>query len=300
MSEFELTELYKGKVQLKFFPGSHQYWVSVNGSPFKRKTGSTTYIGIKDKSRPLGIWQQELTAGFLFDCIKDKVKIDEEKAVEAVIQCEIAKDKAADIGSEIHAWIEGYIRHKLKQPGFENLPDMPKYPEAIIGTNSFFEWEKKHKVKFLSTETPVYSLEHDYCGIEDFTAIIDDEFTDNDFKTSNGLYNGVRAQTASYAMARMENGGRKTQGRWAIRLAKYDEKEYMKRELRKKEIKKIIAKIKGVAYKESEIRPYEVFEAKYLDDKKSFIERDFKAFLNMKAIHEWDKETDPFYQKENW
>lgn len=300
MSEFILTELYKGKVQIKFFPGSHQYWLTVNGGKSTRKTGVTTFIGIKDKSKPLGIWQQEMTASFLFDCIANEVPLDEEKAVEAVIQHDIAKDEAAKLGTEIHDWIEKYIRNKLKQTGFENIPDMPDSPEAITGTNSFFEWEKKYKVKFLSTETPVYSMEHDYPGIEDFTAIIDDKFTDNDFKTSNGLYNGVRAQTAAYARAREEEGGRKCQGRWAVRIAKYSEAEYMKREERKKEIRKIIARIKKQKYEDKPIKPYQVFEAKFLDDSKSFLERDFQAFLHMKAMHAWDKETDPFYMGDNW
>lgn len=300
MSDFELTELYKGKVKVKFYPGSHRYYVSVNNGPFVPKTGVTTYIGIKDKSRALGIWQQELTAGFLFECIAKGIKIDEEKAVEAVIQCEIAKDAAAEIGSEIHGWIEGYIRHKLKQPGFKDLPDMPKFPEAITGINSFFEWEKKHKVKFISTESVRYSIEHDYVGIEDVEFEADSEHCDGDFKSSNGLYNGVRAQLAAYAKARMEEGGKKCRERWAIRISKYNESEYMKREERKREIKKIIARIKKIEYKEYPIKPYQVFEAKMLDNEKRFMDRDFKAFLEMKSLHAWDKETDPFIMGENW
>lgn len=299
-TKFEMTELYKGKVKIKFYPISHQYWISVNDLPFKRKTGVTTFIGIKDKSRPLGIWQSELTADFLLTCIENKVKIDEDKAIEAVIQSELAKDQAADIGTEIHDWIEKYIRNKLKQPGFENLPDMPKLSEAITGTNSFFEWEKKAKVKYVSTETPVYSLEYDYPGIEDITLLADDKFCDADFKSSNGLYNGVRAQTAAYAMARMEAGGKKSQGRWAIRLSKYSEAEYIRREERKKQIKRIIARVKGVPFKDYEPKTYQVFEAKFLDNEKSFMQRDFEAFLNCKALHKWNNDTDPFYQDDNW
>lgn len=294
-----LTELYGGRVIHKFFPVSHQHWISVSGKPFVRKTGVTTIIGIKDKSTPLGIWQQNMTADFLFNAIKEKLVFNQDLAIEAVIQHEIAKEEAADIGKEIHSWLELYIRHKMKQPGFKDIPDMPKFPEAVTGINSYFSWEKDHKVQHILTEKPVYSIKHDYIGIEDHLAIIDGKLCDDDFKSSNGLYNGVRMQTAAYAKARMENGGKKTEGRWALRLAKYTEEEYMKREMRKKELKRAIAKFKGREYREYPIKPYQVFEAKFLDADKAFLDRDFNAFILAKGLFEWDKITDPF-NNENW
>ena len=68
--KFIESELYKGKVKVKFYPLSHQYWISLNGAPAKRKSGSTTFIGIKDKSTPLGLWQQQMTADFLLKLIE--------------------------------------------------------------------------------------------------------------------------------------------------------------------------------------------------------------------------------------
>jgi hypothetical protein len=300
MSDFILTELYKGRVQIKFFPGSHQYWVSVDGGTFKRKTGVTSHIGIKDKSKPLGSWQQGMTLDFLLECIANKVKLNEDKCIEAVIQHELYLEKATDIGHEIHGWAESFIRHKLKQEGFKELPDIPNFPEAVTGVNAFMEWQKKHKIEFVSTETMVYSLEHDYIGTEDVVFIADGKYCDADFKSSNGLYNGVRMQTAAYAKARMEAGGRKSQGRWAIRFSKYNEEEYIKRETRKAEIRKFIAKYKGREVKDYPIKPYKVFEAKFLDESGSRIEKDFSAFLNAKALNEWDKTTDPFLVGEDW
>lgn len=293
-------QLYNGKVNGKFYPDSHQYWVSVNGGKMERKTGVTTIIGIKDKSTALGEWQKNITVDYLFGLIEKGVNIDYDRAVEAVMLAEKLKKQAADIGHEIHEWAEGYIRYKLKQPGFKNLPEIPNFPEAVTGVNSFLEWEKKRRVKFISTETVVYSMEHDYIGIEDVTFEADGKFCDSDFKSSNGLYNGVRMQTVAYRHARMENGGRKGDGRWAIRFSKYSEEEYYAKEERKREVKKIIAKILGKEYKEYPIKPYQVFEAKYLDDDPSFMKRDMEAFLHAKALREWDCATDPFYKGENW
>ena len=298
--DIEITKLYKGKVVVKFYPISHQYWVSIDEENFKRKTGVTSYIGIKDKSRPLESWQQQVTADYLLDLVARKKKIDVDHILEAVVQCEVLRGESADIGKEIHGWVEKYVRNKLKQPGYETLPDMPKFPEAITGVNSFFEWEKKHKVKFVSTEKPVYSMEHDYIGTEDMTFVADELFCDADIKSSNGLYNAVRLQTAAYTKARTEEGGRKSQGRWAIRFSKYTEEEYLRREARKQEIKRAIARIKGKEQKEYAIQPYQVFEAKFLDDEKGHLDRDFNAFLSFKAGYEWNRETDPFYNGANW
>lgn len=300
-AEFTLTELYGGKVQIKFYEKSHQYWVSVRGSAFKRVSGVTTLIGIKDKSTPLGKWQQQVTCDYLLDLIAKGVPIDEEKAIESVIQHEIQRDEAADIGKEIHAWIEHYIRRKLKQKGYEKLPEMPTFPEALTGINAFFEWEKEHKVKFRSTEKVVYSLKHGYIGTMDFTAEIDGIICVGDFKSSAGLYNGIRMQTAAYGRADEEEAGKKLyKGRWGVRLNKYTEAEYMKREKRKIVIKKHIARIQGKEEKEYEIKPYVVFEAYFLDAERTHFDRDFNAFTDAKNLHTWDKETDPFYNPGNW
>jgi len=298
--KFIVSELYKGRVKIKFYPKFHQYWVSVDGQPFKRKTGVTTIIGIKDKSKPLSVWQQQITADYLINLIEQKKKIDIDMALEAVVQCDVQREEAADIGKEIHEWIEFYIKNKLKIPGFENVPNIPKFPEAITGINSFLEWEKKHKIKFISTEQIVYSLEHDFVGIEDFVMESAKGLNDGDFKSSNGLYNSVRMQTAAYAKARMEAGGKKSKGRWAVRLSKHSEEEYIKKEERKREIRRAIARIKGQVAKDYPMKPYQVFEAKFLDDDKSFFKRDFEAFLHCKAFRGWDLETDQFYKGDNW
>ncbi len=296
--EVEMHELYGGKVLVKFYVKSHQYWVSTDGGKnFSRKSGVTSIIGIKDKSTPLGSWQQGLTLDFLLAQIAAGVKIDEEKAIAAVVQHEVERDEAADIGKEIHAWCEAYIRHELKQKGFESLPEIPNFPEAVTGVNAFMEWLKKHKVKFVSTETVVYSKKHDYIGQEDVTFIADGLYCDADFKSSNGLYNGVRMQTAAYAEAREEMGGKKSEGRWAIRLNKYTEAEYYKREERKKMIRASIARFKGKEPSTFPIKPYVVFEAAFLDNDRRARARDFDAFLTCQKLTEWNKATDPYITK---
>lgn len=295
-----ITELYKGKVIVKFYQNSHQYWVSLDGGKtFKRKTGVTTLIGIKDKSTPLASWQQQITADFLLRKIKEGVKIDEDLALEACIQNDVLRDEAADIGHEIHAWCEHWIKNKMRVKGFEKLLPIPDFPEATSGVNGFLSWIDDNKVKFHSTERPVYSKNHDFIGTMDFEATINGQYCMGDFKSSNGLYNAVRMQTAAYARAdEEERKGDKYDGRWAIRLSKYTHAEYLKREERKQELKKAICRIKRTEYTYYPPKPYEVFEAVYLDRDKGLISRDFEAFLLCKGLTEWNKLTDPFLNKE--
>lgn len=299
--DYPITHLYGGKVQ-HYITDAHWHMVSLDGGKtFKRKTGVTTYLGIVDKSTPLGKWQQGMTLDFLLDTLAQGVTIDEEKAIEAVIQHELYLKDSADIGHEIHAWCEAYIRHQLKQKGYEKLPEIPNFPEAITGVNSFLAWVEEHKVKWLSTERPIYSKALDYSGVLDFEAVIDGLHCLGDFKSSNGLYNSVRMQTAAYAAADEEERGPKFKGydgRYALRLAKYTEEEYVKRETRKAQIKAHIAKHKGGEAKEYGIKPYQVFEAIFLDAEDSFKDRDFKAFKLCKSLTEWNKQTDPFLNKD--
>lgn len=292
-AEFVTSELYKGRVQIKFYPASHQYWMSVDGSPYKRKGGSTTFIGIKDKSKPLQIWQQTMTLDFLLECIENKVPLDVDKCIEAVIQNDIAVEEAVDIGKEMHDWLEKYALFKIKDKSQKTMPEMPKIKEAITGVNSFLEWESGHKLKYVSPERIVYSMKHDYMGTLDLEAYVDGLLCLVDYKSSNGLYNAVRMQTASYKEADEEESKKKKyEGRWALRFSKYTEKEYMKREHRKIVIKDHIARIKGEEPKHRKIPPYKVFEAKFLDKEKEYMKEDMDAFLHAKALYMWDKKTD--------
>lgn len=296
------TELYGGKVIVRFHEKGHMYFISKDkGIKFVRKGGVTGVIAIKDKSRPLGIWQQGMTLNFLLDFLEQGGTINEEKAIEAVIQHELDVEKASDIGKEIHGWCEAYIRHQLKQKGFEKMPPIPDFPEAVTGVNSFLAWIDEHKVKFISTERVIYSAKYDYLGQMDFEAVIDGDYCMGDFKSSNGLYNGVRMQTAAYAIADIEERGKKFKGydgRYALRLSKYSEAEYLKREKRKKEVRAAIARFKGNEASDYPIKPYQVFEAVFLDREDGSMDRDFKAFLHCKALTEWDRSTDPFLNRD--
>jgi len=64
-----------------------------------------------------------------------------------------------------HKWCEEHIQGKN--------PKMPINQEVQSAVNAFLDWEKKHKVKFISTELKIYSKKYKYAGTMDFEAEID-------------------------------------------------------------------------------------------------------------------------------
>lgn len=280
--------LYKGKVEVKFLgptpekPSRHVYMVDG-----ERKTGVTTFLGIVDKSRALVGWAVDLFRDFLLDAPGE---ITENMIFTGSMLHEVRKQEAADIGTVIHGWCEQYIKHKLGKKGIE-MPEMPEDKAVQVGVMSFLDWEKQHKVKFISSERTVYSRKHDFIGTMDIEAKIDGRLCLVDLKSSNGLYNTVRLQTAAYVMADQEESGRKYDGRWAIRLAKETEKEYDAR-MEKKNSNRVRAGKKPIDYP-----AYQVFEAKDLDEGYKFMKRDKEAFIACQALFKWNEETDFYKEK---
>lgn len=265
------VELYKGEVILRKCEGrwGHEYWVSDaatnKGSKpeFEKKTGVTTIIGIKDKSRPLVIWATELAERFLLDV---KGKITPEHIRQACKLHTEKKEAAANIGTKVHSWIEEYIAGKK--------PEMPEDDSVSKGVIAFLSWMEENKVKFTASEEIIYSRKYGYCGSLDFEAKVNGKTYLGDFKTSNALRNDVLMQTAAYAMARTEESGIEFDGRYLLRLSKETEEEHAER-----------TKDKNQAY----VEPYKVFEAIPVMEE---IKNDFKAFLAFQVGYFWNKESE--------
>lgn len=271
-------ELYGGKVKGKFLgptedkPNRHMYFVGG-----VRKTGVTTYCGIKDKSRGLISWATEVYLNHLLECMKKNGKVTEEDIIVGWTKHEEAKAKAAAVGDEVHKWAEAYIGG-LK-------PEMPEQREAQIGVTAFLEWEDANKVKFISSERVVYSRKHDYIGKMDIEAKVNGKLCLLDIKTSNGIYNEMYMQTAAYVMADQEESKRKYHGRYLIRVAKETEKEYIAR----MELKNRNRVLRGKD--PFEYPKYQVFEPHFLDAEPGNLKRDFAGFLAAKELFAFDKAT---------
>lgn len=253
------VKLYNGEVIVEKKEGrfGHEYYV--NG---KRTTGCTTFLSIKDKSRPLIYWAVGLARDYLLERCPQGIQ--PEDVLKACKLHAEEKVRTANIGTAIHDWIEQYIKGKK--------PEMPDDDNVVRGVHSFLEWKDQHKVKFKSTEKIIYSRKYDYCGSLDFEAEIDGKLYLGDFKTGNSLYNEVLMQTAAYAEARREESGIEYDGRYLLRVAKETEEEHATRTAEKR-------------YAE----PYKVFEAIPV---MSGLKDDMRAFRAFQQGYIWDKESE--------
>ncbi len=288
------TILYGGTIEIKFVDSNHSYWIrnktdDGEWTGWRRAPGSTTIIGIMDKSMALVPWAVKLAWRHLKAILEERVinlyDLDEAKDLHRN-----RKETAATSGSLVHDWIENYTKG--------NNPPEPDQPAVLNGVNAFRQWLKENDITIIGSETLIYSKEHHYCGQADFIfykgADIHNIYL-GDYKTSNGLYAGVFLQTASYLRAIEEMGLEHVEwtnkewleqvdlskvqfvGRSALRLEKRSEDEFQ-RDMEEKGKMDI---------------PYQVFEyvdldAAYAGKPGDFIQEDFDAFIHANELRNWN------------
>lgn len=191
----KVQTLYKGKIEIAFYEKSHMY--KLDG---KRLISVTACTGIIDKSGPLMYWAVNLAKEYLLDNLENGIT--EDHILEACKQHRIKKEKAAEIGNQVHEWAENYIKG--------NNPEMPKDKKVLNGVIAFLKWVKDDKVKFIASEKLVYSKKHGYVGLMDAVAKIKGKLVAVDFKTSkSGDYPEYKFQLSAYRGADEEESGSK-------------------------------------------------------------------------------------------
>ena len=91
---------------------------------------------------------------------KALVKWDEEFA-------KLAKEDAADIGSQAHKWIEDYWYAEMFE---QQLPSLPENELVRNCCLAFLKWITENKVEVLVIEKPLYSRLHRVAGRMDMLA----------------------------------------------------------------------------------------------------------------------------------
>ncbi len=122
------------------------------------------------------------------------------------------KDAAADLGTQIHDLIELFIKGKK--------PKIPNDERVKNGFLAFLKWVDENKIKFLGSESHIYSKKYDYAGILDIEAKINGKLAIVDIKSSNGIYNEMRYQVSGYRGAKEEMTKKKYEESWIIQLGK--------------------------------------------------------------------------------
>lgn len=237
-----IYKLYNGEVEVDFNPISHKF--TVNNQNI---ISVTNILGVIGKVDPLIYWAVGLTRDFLLANVEKLAETKDTYEIigliqEAAKQHRVKKEKALSVGTEVHKWVERFIKAK-KLKDMPVLPSEKANPQVYNGISAFLKWVDQHKVKFLSSERPIYSRKYKYAGIMDAEAKIDGVVSVVDFKTSNGIYDEMGYQLAAYQAAIEEETGRIFKGpRWIVRFGKNDgEFEVQPFEEQKKDFKVFLA-----------------------------------------------------------
>jgi hypothetical protein len=162
--------------------------------------------------------------------------------------------KSGDRGDLVHEWIERRIHSQGKEPTTEEIEQNPDRTARSMWA-SFLRVEARYEPEWLLAETTVWSDQHDYAGTIDWVARIGGKVTMGDTKTGNNVYPEVGLQVAAGANA---DYGIDQDGRPFV-----------------------LPEIERFAV--LHIRP-RYARLSPLDN----MEENFKAFLGLRAIFEWD------------
>ncbi len=143
-------------------------------------------------------------------------------------------DKAANVGTLIHALVEGHITGKpVDTSDFTAL-------EIELAQNGFYkylDWEKQHKVEPIFNEEKFVSEKYKYGGTLDFYCKVDGKYTLVDFKSGKGIFNEHFLQVSGYANLLKENGHRVDQI-MILNIGRNEDEPFQHREIPPKTYKK--------------------------------------------------------------
>jgi len=181
--------------EITFYPNSHQYRIDGKIIP-----SVTSILGMIDKSRQLLKWSENLSREFLQSYIG--TTLEAVTVEDAVTQYAVKRDKAGDVGHQVHEWINQFIKSVMNgtdEPSMDGLEQ-----EVINGVMGFLKWYEQHTIEFLNTEKIVYSKKYNYVGTFDVLMKVDGVLTLADFKTGKSIYPETKLQLAAYHLALKE------------------------------------------------------------------------------------------------
>jgi PD-(D/E)XK nuclease superfamily len=138
------------------------------------------------------------------------------EAVTGVKAADREKQRAATIGTAVHAGIEWHLRRAL---GDDAGPE-PLLPDAALwAVESWKDWAKAVALQPLAIERTVYCVRCGYAGTLDLYARVDGRLTVIDWKTGRAIYPEAFLQNLAYRHAAREQGLPSAQG-LIVRLPK--------------------------------------------------------------------------------
>jgi len=141
------------------------------------------------------------------EVLYDDYCVSEDDLNEARFAYKTVSDKALDVGSQVHAFIELYLNAKINKSEtiLKTVDKYEKLPGEVQNAfDAFQNWEKDHNLKPIELEKTVYGSR--WAGTLDFYGYFDDQLYVIDWKTSKpknkktgrGIYPEMRYQVAAY------------------------------------------------------------------------------------------------------
>lgn len=223
------TTLYEGAITVDFYEGRHTYKVypTEDADKVHVPLSVTKATGVKDKPA-LKFWAANLGRDFLLEKHQAGIAITPQLIMEAAKQHTVRSKEAKDSGTEAHEWIEQWI--------LGTDPALPEKKDVMNAVLAFLKWADEHHFNPIATEKLVYSRQHDYVGLLDIAAFVDEKRKLIDIKTGKPktvkvkvdgeeveivtAYEEHRYQTSAYQVADEEESGEKYDGRIIVYLGK--------------------------------------------------------------------------------
>lgn len=180
-------------MKFEFDEKTHKYFLDN-----KPLTGVTTILGVIAKPALIG-WASNMAVEHIKENLQEALdgNMSWDSLLEDARKAHARKrDKAGDIGTLAHKWIEEHINGK----------DNPITDDIKPMIDNFLKWEEENKPKYLESEMRVYSEKQWYAGTLDMMMEIDGEVWLGDIKTSSGIYKEHFLQCAGYQLALQEMG----------------------------------------------------------------------------------------------
>ena len=254
-SRFSKTEsywFYNHTIELQFDTDKHIYYLVALLGNLIEQNGVTNTVKIINASEMLVPWAAKMTVAKLLRLMPTEVidgtlrvkPITFEEFTTIALEAKSAHkdklDEAGDIGHMAHKCLEESILYAIAHDPekiVRQLINLPQDERASNAANGAKSWMDKHRVRWVETETKIYSREHQYAGTMDGLAYVDScsdssccrEAFENrlsliDWKSSNYLKIEYLFQTASYQHAKMEEHPElNIVDRWILRLGKNED-----------------------------------------------------------------------------
>ena len=217
--------------EYRFNEKEHLHELLVDGE-WKALTGCTTILSVLAKPALIP-WAAKVAVEFIETAHKSGLELTEQVFRDAKNAHRTKKEKAGDIGTQIHAEIESLIKEAILSPtrqiqGNKDVSEL---------TQHFVKWAIDNNVKFLESEKHVYSKKMFLGGIVDIVCELDGKLWIADIKTGSGIYPEHFAQMAGYELMMGEMGYPEMGGAVVLNLrkdGKFEEKRSISNEDAKK------------------------------------------------------------------